>query len=245
MDMKTTTNSAVLFLFLFLVSPCYADEVFLRDREQALSGTVLKEDEGSVTIRIPKEAVRSIVRNGVRTLAEEDISLKGETKRESEADLNEKVEQLQRRIERLESNLEKLEEKDASSAPAVSKQGAVTEQLLREEMGRVEGTILWQEKPLDRKEVKIVLTRYTGFSLSSLKKMYARDRENSSDQEISFVTKSDAQGRYHFENVPPGQYRLHWRPGSDMDWVHRMREKPDFEVFSGKLTIQNIPDKQQ
>lgn len=28
-------------------------------------------------------------------------------------------------------------------------------------------------------------------------------------------------------------------------WVHRMREKPDFEVIAGKLTIINIPEKKK
>jgi hypothetical protein len=47
------------------------------------------------------------------------------------------------------------------------------------------------------------------------------------------------------KKVPPGQYRLYWMLDTETGWVHRMREKPDFEVIASKLTIQNIPEKRK
>lgn len=111
-------------------------------------------------------------------------------------------------------------------------------------MGRVQDIILCKKKTLVNGSVKIVLARYTGFSLATLKKMFSGNREKSSDQ-IILETKTNTQGQYVFEKVPPGQYRLYWMPDAEMGWVHRMREKPDFEVTSGKLTIQNIPEKKK
>jgi protocatechuate 3,4-dioxygenase beta subunit len=64
-----------------------------------------------------------------------------------------------------------------------------------------------------------------------------------SDQGISLSTQTDSQGRYNFDKVPPGSYRLYWWPDFKTGWIHRLREKPDFEVLSGKLTIQDIPEK--
>ncbi len=245
MDMKIPKNSAVLFLFLFLflVSPCYADEVFLQDHEHALSGTVLKEDEGSVTIRIPKEAVRSIVRDQ-KERSNTHPFVQEAPLPATETGLSEKVLELQKRIERLESSMEAPEKTEALPRSSITGRETITEQIIEEEMGRVEGVIQWQGKPLDQRDVKIVLTNYTGFSFSSLKKAFQRDPSTSSDQqELTFVTKTDSQGRYIFEKVPPGQYRLYWLPDKETAWIRRMQDKPDLEVVAGKLTIQNIPGK--
>jgi hypothetical protein len=43
-------------------------------------------------------------------------------------------------------------------------------------MGRVEGVIAWQGKPLKNAKVKIVLESYTGFSIAALKKMLLKCR---------------------------------------------------------------------
>ena len=74
--------------------------------------------------------------------------------------------------------------------------------------------------------------------------MLSRDEKESyeTDQGISLNTQTDDKGRYAFEKVPPGTYRLYWWPDFKTGWVHRLREKPDFEVLSGKLTILNIPE---
>lgn len=234
-----------LFLFLLLVSPCYADEVFFQDQEQALTGTVLEEDEAFVTIRIPKESIRSIVRDqeersNAHPFVQEDPLPAAET------GLCEKVLELQERIELLESSMEAPEKTEALPRPSIAGRETVSEQIIEEEMGRVEGVIRWQGKPLDQRDVKIVLTHYTGFSFSSLKKVFQRDSSTSSDQqEFTFVTKTDSQGRYIFEKVPPGQYRLYWLPDKETAWIRRMQEKSDLEVAAGKLTTQNIPGKKK
>ncbi len=76
--------------------------------------------------------------------------------------------------------------------------------------------------------------------------MFSAGEKGSSDtdQGISLTTQTDSQGRYSYEKVPPGTYRIYWWPDFKTGWVHRLREKPDFEVLSGKLTILNIPETQ-
>jgi len=220
-----------------LLSPCYADEIIFKD-EGVQTGTVLEEDERSVIIRFPKESVQSIIRSQEKISSTEKTQYL-EPATPAELRFQEQLEQFQERIERLEKGLENG--KKAGSLPVTDISKKVShKQLLQEEMGRVEGIILWKKKPLVNGSVMIVLERYTGFSLASLKKMFSGDKGKSSDQ-ITLETKTDSQGRYVFEKVPPGEFRLYWMPDAETGWIRRMREKPDFEVMTGELTIQNIP----
>jgi predicted RNase H-like nuclease (RuvC/YqgF family) len=226
-----------------LFSTCYADEIIFKDQKGVQIGTVLEEDEQTVTIRFLRESIQSIVRSQEEVSSAEktqDLKLSPLT----ELQLQERLEGLQERIERLEKNLEEDKKTGVLLTPGPSKDVVAIEQLLQEEMGGVKGIILWKKKPLVNGSVKIVLERYTGFSFASLQKMFLGDKEKSSDQ-IILETKTNTQGRYVFEKVPPGQYRVYWMPDTETGWVHRIREKPDFGVTAGKLTIHNIPEKKK
>ncbi len=157
--------------------------------------------------------------------------------------VQERIKENQERIESPEENLQ--EDKKAAGSPTSdpSKNGMAIEQLLREEMGRVKGDIIWKGKPLANGGVTIVLDKYmyTGFAWASLKKMFSKNEEKSSDQKIILTTQTDSQGRYIFEEAPPGKYTLYLMPNARTGWLRRLREKPDFEVISGQLTIYNIP----
>ncbi len=234
----------ISFMVISLFSTCYAEEIIFKDEKGVQTGTVLEEDEKTVTIRFPRKSIKSIVRGQEEvSSAEKNQYLK--TALSTELQFQKQLEGLQERIERLEKNLQ--EDKKAGvlpTPPGPSRNVAAYKQILQEEMGRVEGVILWKGKPLVNGSVKIVLERYTGFSFASLQKMFLGDKEKSSNQ-IILKTETDSQGRYVFEKVPPGQYRLYWMPDTETGWVHRMREKPDFEVITGELTIKNVPEKKK
>jgi hypothetical protein len=117
--------------------------------------------------------------------------------------------------------------------------------MLQEEMGSVQGTIVWQGKPLNNSKVRISLETYTGFSIAALQRMLGLENDKSTGQEVNFETQTDAQGRYCFSKVPPGYYRLYWQPDAQTGWVHRLRENPDFEINSGKITTQDIPGRKK
>jgi len=119
------------------------------------------------------------------------------------------------------------------------------QELLKEEMGSVEGVILWRNEPLKNRKVKIVLERYTGFSLAALEKWFSADKEKSLKNGIVLETQTDDKGRYVFHEAPPGYYRLYWMPDAKTGWIRRLREKPDIEVTTGNRTVENVPEKKK
>jgi hypothetical protein len=56
---------------------------------------------------------------------------------------------------------------------------------------------------------------------------------------------TDSEGRYAFHKAPPGDYRLYRLPDMNTGWVRRLRDKPDFEVTSGNLTIAKVLEKKK
>ena len=227
--------------------PAFADTVVFQHPNMPQHGTVVSEDDASVTIRFPRTAVKSIGKspeNGPapaanRVILEEKdgfhilkipdhlLQIRTPVKTERAAGAQQNIRNIQQ------------------TTPANGKKQAPTvqHQLLAEEMGGVQGTIRWQGKPL-RGNVKIVLTRYTGFSFAAMLKMFSSDSASASNEkQIVLTTDTDSQGHYAFATVPPGSYRLYWQPAGEKDWIHRLRDKPDFEVVAGRMTSLNIPAK--
>ncbi|UJS16125.1 MAG: carboxypeptidase-like regulatory domain-containing protein [Candidatus Jettenia sp.] len=93
--------------------------------------------------------------------------------------------------------------------------------------GSVEGKILHGAKPLPDCQVKLQILEKIGL----LTKGY-RPVEGS----VEFETVTDKDGVYHFMNIPPGLYKVYWKPLSETDWVRRFKMEPDVIVEPGKLT---------
>jgi hypothetical protein len=271
--MMATTRQGfgLLILLACLFSyPCFADEILFRDQKAPQTGTVVNEDAQSVTIRFSKDSIKSITKSEEGSTA----GFPGKVVWEEKGDyvilkIPRQAIQIESPETPLRASSSKVEPPPTSAVPAKetpgppekgstgagqvtvtqapesSKSVTVHQELLQEEMGRVEGAIAWQAKPLKNAKVKIVLESYTGFSIAALKNMVAGGKGQSPEQGVSFETETDSEGRYSFLQVPPGYYRLYWVPDPQTGWVRRLREKPDFEVTPGKLTIQDIPEKKE
>ncbi len=146
---------------------------------------------------------------------------------------------LEERVKELERKMDLLEDAVKHSGTAISKKESLSDRLVEGEEGVVEGVIRWKGKPLVHSDVMVVLMRYTGISLASMKK--AHPESGDKDRGIHFNATTDALGRYRFEKVPPGEYLFYWKPDAETGWVRRMNDKADVEVIPGKTMILNIP----
>ncbi len=50
------------------------------------------------------------------------------------------------------------------------------------------------------------------------------------------ATVTDEQGEYHFDDVPPGSYKLTWLPQGQRRWIRRIAMSPDVKVHPGEVT---------
>lgn len=98
-----------------------------------------------------------------------------------------------------------------------------------ENYGRVAGRMLFKGKPLQGCQVKIQVLERWGI-LGGVKKG------------IHFETITDENGVYNFENVPPGGYKLYWKPPSESSWIRRLQMEPDIYVEYGERYY--LPDRE-
>jgi hypothetical protein len=265
---RRTKLTFIIFVTCLFPFPCFADEILFQNQKGSQTGVVVGEDNQSVTIRFPREAIKSIVRRGdqsstplsdkviweegkdylvlkiprrsIQVVPEEAQTVTPPMKQEATSP---GLSQSNEKAVRLEGPPEKIESAGtAQTLPSPTKLNT-QQKLLQEEMGRVEGVIMWHGKPLENSKVKIVLETYTGFSLSALKELFAADKEKSPQDEIVLETTTDSDGHYVFNQAPPGYYRLYWMPDVNTGWIRRLREKPDVEVITGKLTVADVPEK--
>jgi len=271
MTAKRRTGLAfAIFLTCLFSFPCFADEIMFQNQKGPQTGVIVGEDDQSVTIRFPKEAIKSVTRSGaehttplsskviweegkdylilkiprqsIRVVPQETRAGTLPMKREATAPSLSQGNEKAVRSEEAPEKIGKAETGYVSGSP-VNK--STHQELLKEEMGSVEGVIMWQGKPLKNRKVKILLERYTGFSLAALKKWFETDKEKSPGDEIVLETQTDSQGRYVFREAPPGYYRLYWMPDINTGWIRRLQEKPDIEVISGNRTVENVPEKKK
>ena len=240
-------SALALCILLLLMIPglhAFADTIVFQDSQAQQNGTVISEDSAGVTIRFSKTAIKSIrktpenrpVPNGDKVILEE---------KDGFHILKIPDHLLQTGSAAAGQNSASQAPEASLKAPPASKELAprIEDKLIEEEMSPVQGTILWQGRPL-RGSVKIVMTQYTGFSFAALLKAFSsRSTAQSNKNEIVLTTTTDDQGRYFFAKVPPGFYRLYWQPEGETDWIHRLRDKPDLEVMAGRMNTQNIPAK--
>lgn len=248
------------------VSTCWADEIRFMNQKATQTGTVVREDQETVTIRFPRATIKSIRKEEARSSGtaqgkvvweegEEYIILKI-PRREIEVvparslPIEEGKEKttagsLPQRTgtEPPSKSLRTVHEAPTGEARAPAKRETVSRQLMEEEMGSVEGTITWQGKPIKGGRVKIVMETYAGSSPAALKEMFLSGKDRSSEKVIDLETETDETGHYAFPDVPPGQYRLYWMVPPQEGWVHRLQEKPDFEVTPGKVSVCDVPKK--
>lgn len=98
-----------------------------------------------------------------------------------------------------------------------------------ENFGVVRGRMLYKGKPLPGCQVKIVMLEKWGL-LRSLK------------EGVRFETVTGDNGHYRFEKIPPGGYKLYWKPPAESSWIRKMKMEPDIYVEAGETSY--FPDRE-
>ncbi len=94
--------------------------------------------------------------------------------------------------------------------------------------GDVKGRMLFKGKPLQGCQVKIIMLEKWGF-------MGVKEGER-------YETITDEEGRYHFGRIPPGGYKLYWKPPAETSWIRKMKMEPDLYVEVGETAY--APDRE-
>ncbi len=91
--------------------------------------------------------------------------------------------------------------------------------------GDAEGVMLRRGVGLPGCRVKLVALSGTGAGFRS----YTKDEE--------YITITDKNGKYRFDQIPPGPYKIKWELPGDTGWIRRIRDRPDVTVMAGKLVV--------
>jgi len=95
------------------------------------------------------------------------------------------------------------------------------------DLGWVEGRITCSGSPLQDCQIKLQILEKGGL----LTKGY-----HPIEGAMAFETSTDKDGVYHIMNVPPGLYKLNWKPDGEKSWIRRFKMEPDVIVEAGKAT---------
>jgi hypothetical protein len=177
--------------------------------------------ESTMVLKIPREEIASVrvffqKEPGVGSTPRGDVSSSGssDAPRASASDgpasLRELKEELKKELKEEISTERKKEEKV----------------ILAQNTGSVEGKITRGGNPLPGCKVKIVLMAKKGVAFLS--------SYSSTKDAPEFETETDREGRYVFQEIPAGDYKLYWRPPWENSWVRRMKMEPDVFVQAGK-----------
>ena len=90
--------------------------------------------------------------------------------------------------------------------------------------GEIYGRLSHHGQPLVNSEVAIVHLKQTwnGFTVGD------------ATEPLSVTTNGD--GVYHFTGVPPGAYKIKWRPAGNEAWIRRIEIRPDVRVRANETS---------
>ena len=97
---------------------------------------------------------------------------------------------------------------------------------IRENTGKVTGKIFRHGKPYPGCKIMIVAISTERFLLQKVIKR---------GEQLETIT--DEYGKYYYDNVNPGTYKLFWKPPYEKSWIRRLDMKPDVYVMPGKTAF--------
>lgn len=98
--------------------------------------------------------------------------------------------------------------------------------------GSAEGRVVRNDEGLPGCRIKLVRIM-RGAGVVDMLRVYEEGAE--------FLTVTDEDGRYRFDHLPVGAYKVKWQLPGDTGWIRRLRDEPDVTVEAGKnATMKDI-----
>ena len=136
--------------------------------------------------------------------------------------------QMKEEIER--EILAKIQEQDQILAHAKPNQNARATPTSVTVWGSAEGLILHKGNGLSGCRVKLVRLAKS----DSIIDLFSAYREGA-----EFESVTDAEGKYRFEKIPVGYYKIKWQLPDEKGWIRRLRDKPDAVIAEGETAVLN------
>jgi hypothetical protein len=206
---KTILSFAAICLFFSALGGdlCLADQIYVRQNvEGVFEGRVLEESEDSFLIRVPKTQILRVERA--------DAPIQSSS---SDVHMEQKLLRLEKEFEEFKSGRRYDQKTIASEVLAAS-------------TGKIRGKVLAGGNPLANCDVR--LSRLPDFSVAAFR---SSSSDKSTSEKNEFVARTDSQGRYFFKELPPGSYRIAWRPAGHVNFVRRLKSEPDVELSAGEV----------
>ncbi len=190
---------------------CLADQIYVRQNaEGVLEGKVIEESEGSFLIRVPKTQILRIEKaGGLAQSVSSDVYI--------ERSMEQKLLRLEKEFEEFKSG-------------RVYDQKTIAAEVREASSGKVRGKVAWSGNPLADCDVR--LSKLPDFSMAGFRP-FSGDASVSGKSE--FVARTDNHGRYFFNGLPPGSYRIAWRPVGHTEFVRRFKSGPDIKLSAGDV----------
>ncbi len=216
----------------------YPDTVFIKvdDKENKVICKIVKitKKPGSITLQIPRERVAAI-QIAFPGTEQDTASDQGDANVRS-AQPSVDVERLKERIidelslkfeKRQEAQLETQQDDDIAIEERIKEElRAEFEDKERtyeaENYGRVAGRMLFKGKPLPGSQVKIIMLEKWG--------IFGIPKKG-----LEFEAITDENGRYLFDKVSPGGYKIYWKKPGESSWIRRMQMGPHIYLEAGGL----------
>ena len=175
---------------------------------------------------------------GCSAPAQDRAKLKEEIKREVLAELRE-----QRRTAMLASSQQDREQmKKEIEQEVLAKVQNQVQTITSQFPNAGDRTIQWQQVPVGSAEGRILrggegLQGCQVKLIRIMKQQSITEMLNVVKEGTEFGTVTDKDGKYHFDRLPVGAYKLKWQLPNDKGWIRRLRDKPDAIITRGQTTV--------
>lgn len=209
----------------------YPDTVFINvdSKKTKIICKIVKitKNPGNITLQISRERVSAIHIDFPGSNQMDALSAQREERTQSPVDPELLKEQI---MEQLRHEFEIKQERQEQES--VSIEDRIKEDLRGEfenrekaydieNYGRVTGRMFYEGKPLPGCQVKIVMLEKWG--------IFGNPKEG-----LRFETITDENGRYLFEKVNSGGYKIYWKPPHESSWIRSIKMEPDLFVEAGE-----------